>query len=147
MRPTMLLVGALLGLSGCATYDAHEARTALVGMNQLDLQACAGVPDDKQLLDRHEALFEYKFDSETSVFSLDVLTLGTMSLGPRGRCNAVFRLRDGIVTHVSYEATTTSFDGSLGACGPIIQECLHHREATPIPAGFDPMAEVAGGGR
>lgn len=140
------LIGACLLLAGCATYTAHEARTKLVGINQNDLMSCAGPPDQKVRLDRHEAIFAYDYRSDTSTFSLDVLTLGTMTLGPRGECKAVFRLRDGVVTHVGYEATTSSLDGPLGACGPIVSECLSHRPVTPLPADFDAMTIFNPGG-
>ena len=138
MKPTFLLV-ALLGLSGCATYTAHEARTRLLGVNQNDLMSCAGPPDVKQRLDAHEAIFAYDYRNDDAAVALDLLTVGTLTLGPRGECKAIFRLRDGIVTHVGYAATTTSLDGPLGACGPIVTECLRHRPITPLPSDFDAM--------
>ena len=105
--------------------------------------SCAGPPDQKVRLDAHESIFAYDYRSDTATLSLDVLTLGTLSLGPRGECKAIFRLRDGIVSHVGYEATTTSTEGPLGACGPIVSECLRHRPATQLPADFDAMGIFA----
>ena len=134
------LAAAALLLSGCATYTAHEARSALLGMNQNDLLACAGTPDRKQRLDDHEVILDYDYTSDTAAFSLEVLMLGTLSLGPRGQCKAIFRMQDGIVTHVAYASTTYSLDGPLGACGPIVQECMQNRQHTLPAAGYDPMS-------
>ena len=131
---------ALLGLPSCASVDAHEARVGLLGMAQRDVLSCVGIPDQKTRLDRHDAVLEYNFADHDDILSLDVLTFGTMSLGARGQCNVMLRMHDGVVDAVHFSDNTTSEQGPLGACGPVVHEALRHCPRSSPGPGDDPMA-------
>lgn len=130
----------LLGLASCASVDAHDARAGLLGMAQRDVLSCVGIPDQKTRLDAHDAVLEYNFADHDDILSLDVLTFGTMSLGARGQCNVMLRMHDGLVDAVHFSDNTTSEQGPLGACGPVVHEALRHCPRSPPRLGDDPMA-------
>ena len=133
----------LLLLSACASIDAHEARRGLLGMSQRDVLSCIGIPDEKTRLNAEDAILEYNFADHDDIFSLDVLTFGTMSLGARGECNVMLRMHGGQVEAVHFSDATTSEEGSLGACGPVVHEALRHCPRSPAAHGDDPMALFA----
>ena len=142
--PTLVLLTlVLLTLASCASIDAHEARRGLVGMSQRDVLSCIGIPDEKTRLDAHDAILEYNFADHDDIISLDVLTFGTMSLGARGECNVMLHMHDGAVAAVHFSDATTSEDGALGACGPVVHEALRHCPRSPATPADDPMALFA----
>ena len=140
MRACVRACLGLLILSSCASVDAHEARIGLLGMAQRDVLSCVGIPDQKTRLDRRDAILEYNFADHDDILSLDVLTFGTMSLGARGQCNVMLRMHDGLVDAVHFSDNTTSEQGPLGACGPVVHEALRHCPRSPVSSDDDPMA-------
>ena len=130
-------------LSSCASIDAHEARRGLLGMSQRDVLSCIGIPDQKTRLDGSDAILEYNFADHDDILSLAVLTFGTMSLGARGQCNVMLRMHGGHVDAVHFSDATTSEEGALGACGPVVHEALRHCPRSPAVPDDDPMALFA----
>ncbi len=133
----------LLLLSSCATIDAHEARTGLLGLQQRDVLSCIGIPDQKTRLSDRDAVLEYTYSDHDELLSLELLAFGTLSLGPRGQCNVMLRMHDGAVAAVHFSDSTTSEAGALGACGPVVHEALRHCPRSPATKGDDPMALFA----
>ena len=138
-----LMVLSSCGLTSCATIDAHEARRGLLGMSQRDVLSCIGIPDQKTRLDANDAILEYSFADHDDIVSLDVLTFGTMTLGARGECNVMLRMHDGAVDAIHFSDATTSEDGPLGACGPVVHEALRHCPRSRAAPDDDPMALFA----
>lgn len=142
MRVLVALL-ALLALSGCGTVLSHRARTAMLAMNVVDLQACAGIPTKAAKLDARELLLQYDYKADTAMVALSAFTYFSLQLGPKGECHALFRvLRDGTVAGVNYAGTTASLAGPYAACAPLIKECVDHPDATVLPAGYDAFATL-----
>lgn len=134
---------ALLPLAACGTYLAHDARQAVLGMNVVDLQGCAGVPQHVQQLDARELLLQYDFKTGTSAFTISALGDLNLQIGPQGECHAIFRvLRDGTVAGVNYAGTTASLAGPYAACAPLVKECVNHPDSTKLPPGYDAFAAL-----
>jgi hypothetical protein len=140
MRRLAALASLLPLLASCATIDAHEARHGLLGMSQRDVLSCIGIPEEKTRLDAHDAVLEYTYSDHDELLSLELLAIGTLSLGPRGQCNVMLRMHDGAVAAVHFSDSTTSEAGALGACGPVVHEALRQCPRSPAAAHDDPMA-------
>ena len=127
-------------LGGCSAIEARQARTSLVGMSAVDLQACAGIPTRVAWLDAHEVLFDYEQAAQAAPVSLKLLDDISLSLGGGGACHAVMRIAGSRVVEVHYPGAGGSLGGPDAACAPLVRECLRHpvRRAAP-PEGYDAM--------
>lgn len=136
------LLALLPLLAGCGAYLAHDARTAILGMNAPDLIACAGIPTKVVKLTDRELLLQYDYSPPSSpLFSLKVLSDVDLAIGAKGACQAHFRvLREGVVSGVSYAGTSFSMNGPYSDCAPLIRECVNHPDSVALPAGYDAFA-------
>lgn len=151
----------LLMLTACGTLDVHQARQDVIGMNLPDLLACAGIPKQGNVMQisPDEALIEYDQDaSSAAILTLEVASVANFAIGRPGACKAVFGVfRDGTISRVDFADTSFSMFGPKSDCGPLIEECVHERDATQMPTGYDafkflearmhtPMSVISRGG-
>jgi len=123
-RPWLLLcAGAVLG--GCAVQDsrlAHTAQTRLLGLSELDLVACLGVPDEKARFGSTDVLTYYATSSSSISYSVPLV--GGIGFSNGAYCHATFRVDAGRVTHVLYSGEKNATLAPDAYCAPISRTCL-----------------------
>jgi hypothetical protein len=120
------------GLCACAIQDshiAHEAQDRLLGLKEVDLESCLGVPDQRQSFGRTDVLTYYATSASTTSFTVPVV--GGIGIGNGAYCHATFRVDDGRVTRVLYSGEKNATGAPDAYCAPISRTCLqyldHHR--------------------
>lgn len=134
MKQGLVLVLWLLVLAGCARNSddvdiAKAARTSLLGMSQLQLESCLGLPDQK-LTSGKTTLLMYNANSTHSL-SLTVPIINFVGASFNGYCHATFRMEKDRVVAVHYSGDT---DDPLGGgkdavCAPIVRSCFAEQAA------------------
>ena len=139
-----LLAGTLL-VSGCGTLTTHEARdplgrSTLIARTVPDLIDCMGKPDAAMQTGPDTAVLQYTRKDTSTGLKATVTLLGSVEIGGGGGCSVVLTiLRDGTVADVAFPGAYTDalFADPLGACRPLVAECLAHPGVTGLPAGYD----------
>lgn len=130
MKRRLALNFLILFLAGCADDSvqvARQARTSLLGMSELQLESCLGLPDQK-VTDHKTTLFMYNANSSHSV-SLTIPVIDFVGASFNGYCHATFRIEKDRVVAVNYSGDT---DDPLGGgkdavCAPIVRSCYAER--------------------
>ena len=102
---------AILLLSACSTVPTR-ARHDLIGLPRADLIACAGVPDNRELLPDGEVL-EWRQDQQVEG-PLNIKTPISLELDIGGR---------GSVSQIEYTGPSTTLTGPYAACRPLVLAC------------------------
>jgi len=103
---------------------AHEAQTRLVGLAEVDLESCLGVPDQHQSFGRTDVLTYYATSTSTTSFTIPVV--GGIGLGNGAYCHATIRLDDGRVTRILYSGEKNATGAPDAYCAPISRTCLQY---------------------
>lgn len=116
-----LIAGCVL-LASCSSIPT-QARHDLIGTDRSALIACAGVPDNRELLSDGEVL-EWRQDAQVQ----GPLTIKTplsfeLDVGGHGTCHLVARLRQGRVTQIEYTGPSATLSGPYAACRPLVLAC------------------------
>lgn len=112
-------------LSACAVQDshiAHAAQSRLIGLREVDLEACIGVPDQHQSFGATDVLTYYA--TSTSSISYSMPVVGGIGLSNGAYCHATFRVEDGRVTQVLYSGEKNATFAPDAYCAPISRTCL-----------------------
>jgi hypothetical protein len=120
-----VLAAALLG--GCAVHDsriAEAARSRLVGLSEVDLESCLGVPDQHSSFGGTDVLTYYATSASST--SLTVPLVGGIGLSYGGYCHATFRLDGGRVTRILYSGEKNATAAPDAYCAPIVRTCLNY---------------------
>ena len=118
---------APLLLTGCAVKDshiAHAAQTTLVGMSEVNLESCLGVPDQHSKFGSTDILTYYATSTSSDSYSLPVV--GGISFSNGAYCHATFDLRNGYVTQILYSGEKNATGAPDAYCAPIVRTCLAH---------------------
>jgi hypothetical protein len=129
IRLTPLLLGA------CAVQDshiAHEAQTQLIGMTEVDLESCLGVPDQHASFGSTDVLTYYA--TSTSADSFSVPVIGGLSFSNGAYCHATFQVKNGRVTQVLYSGEKNATGAPDAYCAPIMRTCIEHLHPASKPA-------------
>jgi hypothetical protein len=123
-------------LTACSVKDshiAHEGQTRLMGMAEVDLESCLGVPDQHNTFGATDVLTYYA--TSTSADSYSVPVVGGLSFSNGGYCHATFQLRNGHVTQILYSGEKNGTLAPDAYCAPIMRTCLEHlkQAATATP--------------
>jgi len=121
-----IALGLALASSGCAyenTLMAAQAKTNLVGMSDLDLETCLGLPDKEA---GKTTLLSYNATSARTV-NLSIPIVNGIGVSLAGYCRATFRLKNGHVTGVTYTGDGDPLEGPNSACGALMRACLARR--------------------
>jgi hypothetical protein len=133
---TIRLMGlAPLLLTACAVQDshiAHDAQTRLLGMAEVDLEACLGVPDQHSTFGTTDILTYYATSTSSDSYSLPVI--GGMSFTNGAYCHATFQLKNGHVTQILYSGEKNATMAPDAYCAPIMRTCLTHLRAASAAA-------------
>ncbi|WP_419730707.1 hypothetical protein [Lichenicola sp.] len=118
-----LCLSMLLG--GCAVEDshiAHSAETRLIGLSEVDLEACLGVPDQHASFGTTDVLTYYATSSSSMSYSVPIV--GGLGLSNGGYCHATFRVDQGRVTQLMYSGEKNATLSPDAYCAPILRTCL-----------------------
>jgi hypothetical protein len=140
-----LLRLAPLLLTACAVEDshiAHQAQTKHIGMTEVDLESCLGVPDQHSTFGTTDVLTYYA--TSTSADSWSVPLIGGFSLSNGAYCHATFQVKNGHVTQILYSGEKNATLAPDAYCAPIMRTCLAHLQQTP-PGASSPAATSAAG--
>jgi hypothetical protein len=135
MTPYRFLTLTALLLAGCSINDsriADHARTRLMGMSEVDLESCLGVPDQHASFGNTDILTYYA--SSTSSTSMTVPIVGGPGFSYGGYCHATFQLKDSRVTQMMYSGEKNATFAPDAYCAPIMRTCLDHLDQSPAPA-------------
>ncbi len=122
-----VLLCTLWGLAACAVQDsriAHEAQNRLIGLKEVDLEACLGVPDQHQSFGSTDVLTYYATSTSNTSFTLPVV--GGVGFGNGAYCHATFRVDDGKVTRILYSGEKNATGAPDAYCAPISRTCLQY---------------------
>lgn len=130
-RPTAFLAiafGLAMGSSGCAYENslmAAQTETSLVGLSELELETCLGLPD-KEATKGKTTLLSYNATSARTV-NLFIPIVNGVGLSLAGYCRATFWLENGRVAGVTYTGDNDPLEGPNSACGGLVRACLSRR--------------------
>ncbi len=136
MTVSRLLSLASLLLAGCSINDsriADNAQTRLIGMSEVDLESCLGVPDQHATFGSTDILTYYA--TSTSSTSMTVPIVGGPGFSFGGYCHATFQLKDSHVTQILYSGEKNATFAPDAYCAPIMRTCMDHLQQTPAPKG------------
>lgn len=143
MTKSLLPCLALLLLGACAIQDsriAHEAQSRLLGMSEVDLESCLGVPEQHSNFGSTDVLTYYATSTSSDSYTLPIV--GGMSFSNGGYCHATFQLKDGHVMQLLYSGEKNATGAPDAYCAPIMRTCMAHlRQASS--AGASPSAATA----
>ncbi len=120
-----LVAGALLG--GCAVHDSHianDARSRLIGLSEVDLESCLGVPDQHSSFGTTDVVTYYATSASSTTLTLPLV--GGIGLSYGGYCHATFRLDGGRVTRILYSGEKNATAAPDAYCAPIVRSCLDY---------------------
>jgi hypothetical protein len=123
-----IALGLAITLSGCGyenTFKAEQAKTSFVGMSELELESCVGLPD-KEATKGKTTLLVYNAPNATTI-NLSVPIVNGLGVSMAGYCRATFRLENGRVTSVSYNGDSDPLEGEDSACGALVRGCRSGR--------------------
>jgi hypothetical protein len=124
-KPRGLSLCLCCALAACAVNDsriAHEAQNRLLGLREVDLEACLGVPDQHQSFGDTDVLTYYANSTSNVSYSLPIV--GGLGFGNGAYCHATFRVDSGRVTHVLYSGEKNATLAPDAYCAPISRTCL-----------------------
>ena len=147
-RPSCIRAASTLCLSlllgACAVEDSHISHTAesrLIGLSEVDLEACLGVPDQHASFGTTDVLTYYATSSSSTSYSVPIV--GGLGLSNGGYCHATFRVDQGRVTQLLYSGEKNATLSPDAYCAPILRTCIGWLERHPDTRGITP----AGTGR
>ncbi len=140
MLPVLRLLCLVpLLLAACAVEDAHTAhvaQTQMVGMSQVDLESCLGVPDQHATFGDVDVLTYYTTSSSSMNYSIPVI--GGFGFSNGGNCHATFDLKDGHVVRVLYSGEKNALAATDAYCAPILNTCLDTLNQKQVAAKTTP---------
>ncbi len=129
----------LLGLGACSVNDsriARDAKTSLMGLSEVELQSCLGVPDQHATFGNTDVLTYYATSSSSMSYSIPIV--GGLGFSNGGYCHATFRVDNGRVTRIIYSGEKNATLAPNAYCTPILRSCMSylsdHPEAHAVPA-------------
>ncbi len=134
IQPRILRLAPLL-LSSCAVHDshiAHDAETRLLGMAEVDLESCLGVPDQHSTFGNTDILTYYATSTSSDSWSIPVI--GGFSFSNGAYCHATFQVRDGRVTQILYSGEKNATMAPDAYCAPIVRTCVAHLQSAAAAA-------------
>lgn len=139
----LMLLAMLAVVSACAIKDshiAHDAQTRLMGMSEVDLEACIGVPDQHSTFGKTDILTYYATSTSSDTYAIPII--GGLSFSNGGYCHATFRVSNGRVTQILYSGEKNATGAPDAYCAPIVRTCLQHLQQAPRAQTETPATPV-----
>jgi hypothetical protein len=137
------LLPTLFLLAGCAIQDSHiaeRAQSQLIGMSEMDLEACLGGPDQHNTFGSTDILTYYATSSSSISYTIHVV--GGLGMSNGGYCHATFRVDNGHVTRLLYSGEKNATLAPDAYCAPIMRTCLGTLQSNPATGGSAPRATL-----
>ena len=122
-----------LFLAACAVQDsriAHEAQNRLIGMSEVDLESCLGVPDQHATFGSTDVLTYYATSTSSDTFSIPVI--GGLGFSNGAYCHATFTVQNGRVAQLLYSGEKNATGAPDAYCAPIMRTCMDHLRRAPL---------------
>lgn len=137
IQRSILLLTIVLALAACGSSreetQAERAKTALIGISEDSLFACAGQPVEEQR-DGADRILIYRAELSQSVrVQTPAAPLPMPMPEPEPHftytktCATAFLLRDGRVRAIRMEGRTDTGRPSIEACGKTVERCMKGR--------------------
>ncbi len=126
----------VLLLGACAVQDsrlAERAQTRLIGLSEVDLESCLGVPDQHASFGGTDVLTYYATSSSSTSYAVPIV--GGLGLSNGGYCHATFRVDDGRVSRLLYSGEKNATLAPSSYCAPIVRTCLAWLDRPPMQRG------------
>ncbi len=123
-------------LGACAIHDsdiAEHAQKRLIGLSEVDLESCLGVPDEHASFGSTDVLTYYATSSSSTSYAVPVV--GGLAFSNGGYCHATFRVDDGHVSRLLYSGEKNATLAPSSYCAPIVRTCLAWLDHHPMQAG------------
>lgn len=136
------LVSCLLS-GACAVNDyriADRAKVSLLGLSELELESCLGVPDQHASFGSSDVLTYYATSSSSMSYSLPIV--GGLGFSNGGYCHATFRVDDDRVSRILYSGEKNATLAPSAYCAPIVRSCLDYLSAHPEARAAAPAGAV-----
>ncbi len=147
LRRSNGLLAIAFALTACSVRDSATARRAestLVGLAQVDLEGCMGVPNRRDRFGRTSVLSYDGNSTSTGGMTVTLPIVGGVSFSGGGYCHMNVRLDGGRVTAVHYTGETDAFLSPEAYCAPLVRSCLQTlHPAAPAPAPPTPPLNTA----
>jgi hypothetical protein len=127
-------LGACAMLAACAVQDshiAHQAQSRLMGLSEVDLESCLGVPDEHQTFGTTDVLTYYATSTSSTSYSIPLV--GGIGMTNGAYCHATFRVDNGHVTRVLYSGEKNATLAPDAYCAPISRTCLAYLDSHKAP--------------
>jgi hypothetical protein len=111
-----------------------------MGLSEVDLESCLGVPDQHASFGNTDILTYYA--TSTSSISMTVPIVGGPGFSFGGYCHATFQVKDNRVTQIIYSGEKNATLAPDAYCAPIMRTCLDHLDQSPAP-GAPPATPTA----
>jgi hypothetical protein len=140
----MTLFAGVAALSSCADKEAATvavARTALLGLSEVDIRMCAGFPSRTVDIESGQ-IWTYERSINRGGLSVALPTVGvgafpelggSVNVAPGGYCNAQVRFANGRVVDIAYAGDNDLPRGRNALCTTVVDECVAYAR-TPHPA-------------
>jgi hypothetical protein len=113
------------------SHIAGNARTRLLGLSEVDLESCLGVPDQHATFGNTDILTYYASSTSNSSFTVPIV--GGIGFANGGYCHATFQLKDSKVTQILYSGEKNATLAPDAYCAPILRTCMDHLAQTAAP--------------
>ena len=146
-RITFALAGTMLLLGGCALKDhlvADRAQRDLVGLPEVELEACLGVPDQHASFGDIDVLTYYATSSSSTSYSVPIV--GGLGFSNGGYCHMTVRVESGYVARILYSGEKNATLAPNAYCAPIVRTCLAELAAHPVARLPTAATPVSNGG-
>lgn len=129
-------------LAGCSVVDsrmAQRAETALVGLSEIDLEGCLGVPNRRDTFDQTTILTYDGSAISSGGFNVTLPVVGGLNFTGGGYCRLTARIDKGRVTSIRYAGEIDAPLAPEAYCAPLVRSCMDHPPPRPPPAAPPPV--------
>jgi hypothetical protein len=137
---TLLMAASLAGCAFADSLTAQKAQRSLVGLSELDLEACLGAPDQHSTFGSTDILTYVASSTSSNSVSLGLPIVGDINVAGGGYCHATFRAVNGHIVEVRYTGEKDATLAPNAYCAPIVRSCVQHPENLSPPQPEQPTS-------
>ena len=121
------------------SFVAEDAQKRLIGIAEVDLETCLGVPDQHATFGTTDILTYYTSSSSSISYQLPIIQGPSLSNG--GNCHMTVRFDDGRATRILYSGEKNALGSPSSYCAAIVRTCLATLNAIASQKGSGGVTE------
>jgi len=132
-----------MALTGCSVRDsltAIRAEKGLIGLSEVDLESCMGVPNRRDIFNQTMILSYDGNSTSSGGMSLTLPIVGSINFSGGGYCHMNVRIDSDRVTEVHYLGETDAPMAPEAYCAPLVRSCMKSLPAPPADRLNTPAA-------